>query len=548
MLSKFMVIGLDGMSMPLLKQLIHRGLFRNIGHLISSGFLCPLHSTVPPVTAPAWATFATGVNPGKHGIFDFALPRDSLSTLVPVTSQDIRTSTFYEYLEALGKQAILINLPLSWPPLTSFPTLTSFLTQSEITVYPATLADQFPILRRYRVAPTVRRPNRGEPARKYIEDVRRLEKVKFQGAMQLMKNLSWDFFFILFGATDWISHLAYDRLIVGDIPPDIAELCLDLDSYVLHFSQSVPADTNIILMSDHGFRVTEVQFAINTWLEQEGYLVKVKMKRWGKGPRKHMLAGDQQVNAINLTALARLIDVPILSPLAVKGYDLLRHVTKRFGLSFRFDLTFDPQRTRAVCVSHELNGIYINRADRYKDGIVSADEYDALREEIISKLNRLTDPQTGERIFKAVRKSEEVYQGEAVSWAPDIVLEPNERYKLTTSFARPGLFHRTIVNDHNDVGILIGVGPTFKRDPKCPTPNIADLAPTILHSMGLAVPNNLDGIVLKDLLAPDSIAYKTAVSYNEPIHNSDKPRPQSALNQQEDASVLARLRGLGYLD
>ena len=541
-MSQFMVIGLDGMSMPLLELLIRRNLFKEVGKLISSGFLCPLSSTMPPVTGPAWATFATGVNPGKHGVLDFVLPGDTLSTLRPVSSQNIRTKTFYEYLEDQERQAILVNLPLSWPPLTTFPTLTSFMTRSENTVYPPGLVNEIPILRQYRIAPTVRRPNRGEPTKAYIECVRELERIKFQCATQLLGQKAWDFFFVLFGATDWVSHLAYDQLIAGNIPEEIARLYSDLDSYILGLRQSAPDDTNIIIMSDHGFRVTRVQFTINAWLAQEGYLV--KQVRGEESRQKHALAAGDPANAVNLTHLARLANIPVVKSLAVRGYQLLRQIIRRFGRDFHFDVSFDPQRTLAACVSHESDAIYINRANRYQDGTVDAERYEALRSELIAKLSQITDPQTGERVFKRVRRSEEVYDGEALSCAPDIVFELNDNYKLGLSYVRPNLFDRTIVNDHSSVGILAGFGPVFRPDAQCTNASLMDLAPTILHCMDLPVPDSYDGMVLRDVLDPGSAPYKTPVSYCK----SDRTSDRTISSDSDEALVLERLRGLGYID
>jgi predicted AlkP superfamily phosphohydrolase/phosphomutase len=546
--SRFLVIGLDGMSIPLLELLIRRDLLAGVGDLVSSGFLCPLSSTTPPVTGPAWTTFATGVNPGKHGIYDFALPSNSLSKLVPVSSRDIRTKTFYEYLAEQGKRGVLINLPLSWPPLTAFPTLTSFLTRSENTVYPPGLADQIPILQQYQIAPSVRRPKRNEPMKEYVESVRKLERVKFQGASELLKKRGWDFFFILFGSTDWVSHLAYDQLIVGSISKDIANLYSDLDSYIMSLCQSVPDDTNVILMSDHGFRVTQIQFTINAWLAQEGYLSVKKNARGGNSQQKHALSPSEGGNAIDLTHLARLVNIPIVRPLAVTAYKFLRQAAGCFGHEFRFDVSLDPKRTTAACVSHESNGIYINRADRYQDGIVGIDGYETLRTELISKLSQITDPRTHVRVFKQVRKAEEVYYGKAVRFAPDILFELNDNYKLGLSYTRPNLFDRTIVNDHSNVGILIARGPAFGQGIEYTDARLMDLAPTILHCMGMPIPGNYDGTMLRDILHPDSVPYKTPVAYCKPDRGPESADLGSVLNSEEEALVLERLKGLGYLE
>ena len=69
--TKVLVIGLDGATFDLIKPWAAQGHLPTLNHLLHNGVHAPLRSTMPPMTAPAWTSFATGVNPGKHCIFDF---------------------------------------------------------------------------------------------------------------------------------------------------------------------------------------------------------------------------------------------------------------------------------------------------------------------------------------------------------------------------------------------------------------------------------------------------------------------------------------------
>ena len=80
-MNKALIIGLDGMSPELLDLLIKRGIFLQIKGLKALSSYGDLESTYPPVTGPVWTSFATGVNPGKHGIFDFVQPCGNLLNL-----------------------------------------------------------------------------------------------------------------------------------------------------------------------------------------------------------------------------------------------------------------------------------------------------------------------------------------------------------------------------------------------------------------------------------------------------------------------------------
>src|SRR3990172_10909676 len=68
---KLIIIGLDGGTFKIIDPLIEQGKLPNLERLIKDGTRAILKSTIPPLTAPAWVTLMTGVNPGKHGLFDF---------------------------------------------------------------------------------------------------------------------------------------------------------------------------------------------------------------------------------------------------------------------------------------------------------------------------------------------------------------------------------------------------------------------------------------------------------------------------------------------
>jgi len=121
--------------------------------LISLGTSGELRSTIPPLTGPAWVSFATGVNPGRHGCYDFFLPKTALDRVRAITSEDINAETFYERLENEGRKNILVNLPGSDPPRIEGIVLSSFLAKSENYVSPSKCLEEIPILKKYRPIP-----------------------------------------------------------------------------------------------------------------------------------------------------------------------------------------------------------------------------------------------------------------------------------------------------------------------------------------------------------------------------------------------------------
>ena len=76
MSNKVLIIGLDGATFDLLKPWMAEGHMPYLKRLMDTGAHGELESTMPPLTAAACVSFATGVNPGKHGLFDFVFPRN----------------------------------------------------------------------------------------------------------------------------------------------------------------------------------------------------------------------------------------------------------------------------------------------------------------------------------------------------------------------------------------------------------------------------------------------------------------------------------------
>lgn len=70
---KVIVLGIDGMDPKICQRLMEAGRLPNLARLAQAGAFSPLATTTPAESAVAWTSFATGLNPGKHGIFDFVM-------------------------------------------------------------------------------------------------------------------------------------------------------------------------------------------------------------------------------------------------------------------------------------------------------------------------------------------------------------------------------------------------------------------------------------------------------------------------------------------
>ena len=137
---RVVIVGFDGMDPELADRFIKEGRLPNLAKLRDQGTFRPLRTTFPAISPVAWSTFQTGVNPGKHNIYDF-LGRDLSSYLPYLSSAQIsepkrrlrlgkyslplgkpeikglrRGTPFWHWLGKAGVFCSVIRVPVTFPP------------------------------------------------------------------------------------------------------------------------------------------------------------------------------------------------------------------------------------------------------------------------------------------------------------------------------------------------------------------------------------------------------------------------------------------------
>jgi predicted AlkP superfamily phosphohydrolase/phosphomutase len=136
---RVVVLGLDGLDHGLTEKMLAEGALPNLARLRDQGGFRSLGSTLPPISPVAWSSFQTGVNPGKHNIFDFLLPdhrtyepklssveiRPPRRTLkigkyrVPLGRGDVRllrkSQPFWSILSDYGVFNCVLRVPITFP-------------------------------------------------------------------------------------------------------------------------------------------------------------------------------------------------------------------------------------------------------------------------------------------------------------------------------------------------------------------------------------------------------------------------------------------------
>jgi predicted AlkP superfamily phosphohydrolase/phosphomutase len=198
-------------------------------------------------------------------------------------------------------------------------------------------------------------------------------------------------------------------------------------------------------------------------------------------------------------------------------------------------------------------GVVINVVGRQSQGVVQpGGEYEQICEQIMELARKLIDPVTGQPVVVRAYRREDLYDGPHVEKAPDIVLILSEDFRGGTNVHPPLItsvdpsLYSKVNGEHRMHGILIARGPKIRQDTWVENACLVDLAPTILYTLGLPVPKEMDGVVLENLFLP--LHRKVhPVRYSSQGIAADIPSTDSTLTPEEEEQIRHQLKQIGYL-
>jgi len=521
---KILIIGLDGATFDLLDPWCSEGYLPNISKLILSGVSGSLQSTVPPLTSPAWVSFATGKSPEKLGIFDLVYKERNSYNVKPVNSTLFRGETIWELMSNEGFRVGVVNFPVTYPPynINGFMVTCMFTPPGAPFTYPKELSKEIKRkLGHYRIE---------------IEDFLNLytnDKDAFLKAcyeildqrVELVKYLikkKWQIFAVVFTITDRVQHVLWKYMDPNHVlynesaenmryKDAILNLWIRLDEKIGDILKRTNKKTVVMLVSDHGFGPINKLFLVDDWLQHNKFL-KIRTRKSGKLVNRALYKlGITREGLGTILKKVYLRDLFSDLPIYVKRLIPTKHIDNDFHE------WIDWSKTKAF--SFGCTGkIYINTKGREPQGIVApGTEYLEVVNKIKTKLKHLCKNDNLDiEIFKPKSKNDPdllfcipgvAFDKEINRTHKFVDKKTNQRFLVDIPEDRP------INADHRMNGIFIASGPHIREGFKLDNPKIIDIAPTILHILDVPIPKDFDGRVLKEIFEPDSSLAKREVQY-----------------------------------
>ena len=505
-----LVIGLDGANWGLIEDWLDAGRLPTIQRLRSEGTHTVSESEYPPVTCPNWKCYSTSKNPGNLGVFWWELIDIENREITFPDSTAFQSAELWDYFGDEGLSWFSLNMPTTYPvrqiphgdivaggPLcaddgyTSDPTLQS------------TLEDRFS----YRVRPS-RALTSTEGSEPEVQEILELIGTRFDVLEWYLDEEDPEFAHVTLFLLNILQHYFWRESPVREAWELIDE----------RIGRLLDDDTNVVLMSDHGCSAVETIFHVNLWLAQEGYLSTTR-------------SVSTVFDRFNLTKerLSSFAEALGVRELARKAPPELKNLFPQKGEGAK-------REAKAAIVDWD-------KSDALASGqgplYVSPGCPPETADQLAADLEALETPD-GRPVANRVLPKDEAYSGRFMNIAPDFVIEQAPGVHIADGIGHQSVFTEpTRWRAENDRdGLFLAWGPDV-RSGELDRISIRDIAPTILHMNGLAVPTDMEGSIL-DIFTDGSGIDLKDVDERDPLPVGDRAGGDAG-------GVEGRLEDLGYL-
>jgi predicted AlkP superfamily phosphohydrolase/phosphomutase len=464
------LLGIDGASMNTINETLSRIHLPNFEKLIAKGSLADLKSVYPYVTAPAWTTIFSGVNPGKHGIFEMFEIRDD--KVVPSNMRSTDVPLLWDHLSWANKRSLVVGIPFIHPAPKINGIFVTGRFSPKLSCYPEETRSRFDLrgfnfddLSMEEKTEKIFVEGSNNISTKILEN---LEK-RTKAVSEMIDSEKWDVAIIVEGLPDDLLHLSYgDNMIVD-------EMYLALDRLLGQVLSRMTPEDSLIVFSDHGFCKVEKVLFMNEWLLQKRYAT------------------------LNQTALSRFLiwlgldwdslsDPGFTSKIFRYMLEHLPWLTGRIKNSVRSGLVVDENyriktsKVSAFSINEPLAWL---RISENQERFVTQDS-------LVSELEELKQ----QGLLKNVFETDKIYTGKFVRFAPGkILVEAPDGWAVDTlrwnkrELSGKPLFTKKGVHRREGVLFIYSGSNSVKLE----SPRVHDIVPTVLDLMRFPIPENIDG-------------------------------------------------------
>jgi predicted AlkP superfamily phosphohydrolase/phosphomutase len=461
---KVMIVGLD-CAEPSLVLERWRDELPTLAGLMDRGAYGRLTSVIPPITVPAWSCMMASLTPGDLGVYGFRNRADhTYEGAFVANATAITAPRLWDLLTRAGAPSIVLGVPGTFPPRPLNGVMVScFLTpstESRFTYPPGLKREVEEVVGEYLFDCTNFRTDDKDDL---LRQVYEMTDKRFALADHLLSTRPWQLFAMVEMGPDRMHHGFWKYMDAEHRSHEpgnpYADAILDyhrhVDGLIEGLLRHADDDTVVLVVSDHGAKRLDGGIRVNEWLRREGLL--------------HTLAEPD-------------------------------------GVCSPRDAGIDWSRTTAWGEGGYYARVFLNVQGREPEGVVPADAYEQVRDDMARRLAAIPDDQ-GRPLGTSVYKPEEVYP-EVNGVAPDlIVIFGDLLWRSVGTIGGDEGIH-TFENDtgpddanHAQDGLYIAAGPGIGARGRTDA-HLLDIAPTVLDLLGLERPDGMRGRSLAAALAP----------------------------------------------
>ena len=469
------ILGLDGASLENIMRVMKRTELPNFEKVINKGRAYDLRSIYPYVTGPAWTSIFSGVNPGKHGIFD-QLESDGQS-LHPPNLNNCEVPFLWDYLSWAGKKILVMGVQFVHPSPQVNGTFVTGRFSPRVYCYPDDIKYRFDFSG-YDFGELSDAKSKWKYVKKYgtrglwersIEQLRSRAKA----SISLIDSAAWDAVILVDSQPDEVLHLSYGQEDAEN------ELFNSLDNWLGELENRVKSEDTLLLLSDHGFSAVDSSFMIDEWLRRKGFLVKP-----GRTRSRVVNALDRKSAVLDKSFKGRKVHSLLIRKLSSlmglkdepKSIEELAEKSRKEG-SKVIPLIFNEQFAwlRLLCKS------------------------EADRELTARRILREAEDLKSEGILKNVFRSTDLFSGKYTFKAPgDLLIELSDGICLAKKSKESDNLVSKLGQDkrgtHRLNGMLVFYGSVMPKESIQPV--LYDIVPTVLRILRIPCPMYVEGKAL----------------------------------------------------